>query len=89
MPILLILFIHKKHQKFSDEKFGIKYGTIYEEFKNDKGPISSYFYVVFVLRRLVLAVCFVFLQKHVGVQLFLAAVSNWAVRNILGVFMDS
>lgn len=49
----MIILIKKKSA--NDSIYSELYGSIYNEFKNDKGLISSIFYVLFFIRRLLFA----------------------------------
>ena len=46
-----------------DRDFYNKWGTLFEEFKNDKGFISTQFYLVFILRRFLFSISQVFLNS--------------------------
>jgi hypothetical protein len=65
-PIVCVLFIYKNHQRFKDpeeKRFLREFGSVFQEFKNNKGFLSCSFYFLFFLRRFL----------YVGIQYSLAA----------------
>ena len=65
--VSLFLFYSKKNLSHiankEDRDFYNKWGTLFEEFKNDKGFISTQFYLVFILRRFLFSISQVFLNS--------------------------
>ena len=47
-----------------DEQFNMKWGALFEEFKNNKGLLSTQFYLVFMLRRMLYSLSQVFLNSQ-------------------------
>ena len=64
-PITLI-FLYKNRAKIlvSDEKFSKVYGSLSEEFKNDRGTMSIMFYVWFFLRRSIYILTIIALRHY-------------------------
>jgi hypothetical protein len=60
---LLYLLRRKSSIRDPDEKeqFDLKYGVFFEEFK-EEGAIFQLFYFFFILRRIVLLLCYVFIE---------------------------
>lgn len=55
----------------TDQEFRKKWGTLYDEFKNDKGFWSTQFYMLFTLRRVIFALSQVFLNSMLNMQISL------------------
>jgi hypothetical protein len=65
-PIVCVNFVYKNHQRFQDpeeKQFRREFGSVFQEFKNDKGFLSCSFYFLFFLRRFL----------YVGIQYSLEA----------------
>jgi hypothetical protein len=65
-PVVCVYFVYKNHHRFKDpeeKQFRKEFGSIFDEFKNDKGFLSCSFYFLFLLRRFL----------YVGIQYSLEA----------------
>ena len=72
----MLIMKKRKIQSATDlEEFSKKFGTFFEEFKDNE---TSLFYVLFVLRRFLLVFCSLFLESGV-LQLALSFASTLAV----------
>lgn len=73
--LFVFLFVFYSRRKMNhivnkeDREFYGKWGTMFEEFKNDKGFISTQFYLVFILRRIFFSISQVFLNSVPFVQI--------------------
>ena len=79
-PIIVLIFSYFAKQKITDltqTEFHEKWGSLYGEFKNDKGFWSTQYYTFFMFRRLFYGIGQVFLNS----QLYLLS-----ALNILGTF---
>lgn len=65
---LLSLNYHLKNKFTNNEEFMKKWGSLYEEFKNDKGFISTQYYTIFTMRRLVYIIMAVHLNDNLPLQ---------------------
>lgn len=67
-----LLFIHGyvsyKNNLLIDYEFNQKWGSLYEEFKNDCGFLSTQFYTVFTLRRIVFVLSQILLNSMLYIQ---------------------
>ena len=72
-PILSFLFNYLNKSKISnsDEEISANWGTLFNEFNNDKGIGSSQYYFFFFSRRIVFICILLFLQDIPIVQLTL------------------
>jgi hypothetical protein len=52
-PVLIGFLVFTKHAQVKEEAFLKIYGSLFEEFRNDKGVASTVFYLIFSLRRLI------------------------------------
>lgn len=80
-PFIVLICSYFAKQKISDStetEFHEKWGSLYEEFKNNKGFWSTQFYTIFMFRRLLYSIGQVFLNW----QLYLLS-----GLNILGTFL--
>jgi hypothetical protein len=65
-PVVCVYFVYKNHQRFQDpeeKQFRREFGSVFQEFKNNKGFLSCSFYFLFFLRRFL----------YVGIQYSLEA----------------
>ena len=69
-PIILLIFSYGSKKKIieKNQKFYSKWGALYEEFNNNKGFISTQFYFLFMIRRMLYALSQVFLNSIPGTQ---------------------
>ena len=51
-----------------DEEISSKWGSLFEEFRNDKGFLSTQFYFVFMIRRMLYSFSQIFLNSQVEAQ---------------------
>ena len=51
-----------------DEQFNMKWGALFEEFKNNKGFLSTQFYLIFMARRMLYSLSQVFLNSQPVLQ---------------------
>ena len=73
MPILLI-FGYRNYpyiSKSDNFEFHSKWGSLFLEFKNNKGFLSTQFYTIFICRRLAYIFSQVYLNAHLYLQSFL------------------
>ncbi|OMJ66638.1 hypothetical protein SteCoe_36451 [Stentor coeruleus] len=70
-PVFLLIagFLNYKENKHKCDQFKKKWGSIYEEFKNNKGFISTQFYTVFLIRRIGYIFSQAFLNYNAYMQL--------------------
>jgi hypothetical protein len=87
-PIICIWFIVKHHRRFSSDEveFQETYGSLFEEFKNDRGLMSCSYYVLFLLRRLMYVAVLVLLVDFPLVQVFLNVAHTSAMAAFIIVF---
>jgi hypothetical protein len=62
-PLFIYFFLTKNMKKLKSPEFIIKYGTLYEGFKDDYGP-AIYYYIIFKVRRIIFAASTVFLSGY-------------------------
>jgi hypothetical protein len=82
MPGVIAYFIYKHRAKLENEEFIQVWGSLFEEFSTSRGLTCSMYYIWFMLRRLGISLCFVFLRCCPEVQVSLASVLSWMVRDI-------
>lgn len=72
-PILCLIMIIKRKRKSMTEQqeFDTMYGTLFYEFNNDKGLMTSNFYVFFFLKRGVYGAILMFLTEYGVIQMTL------------------
>ena len=80
MLALLVYHLHKAYNVKNDEDYMQKYGTFFEEFKFESSKYCL-FYLLFVLRRLVLVFLIVFIKSEIT-QLYVSLFCSLAVRYI-------
>lgn len=80
LPGFIAYFIYENSKKFQNESFMKKWGSYFEEFNNSKCKMCSMYYVFFILRRLLVSMCFIFLRRSPEVQVSFASVLCWTVR---------
>lgn len=70
-PVCLLIggFFNYRENKYNCDEFKKKWGSIYEEFKNNKGFISTQFYTVFLSRRVGYIFSQAFLNYNTYMQL--------------------
>ena len=64
----LMYFSKEKVVSGSDEQFNVRWGTLFAEFKNNKGFLSTQFYFIFMMRRLLYGLSQVFLNSQPVIQ---------------------
>jgi hypothetical protein len=74
-PIICGVFIHKNYYQVQDKDFLKQFGSLFTEFKNDQGVISSSFYVAFFVRRIVFLGILFFLQVSPLTQIIMGILS--------------
>jgi hypothetical protein len=68
-PLLFVsTFVSNQNLYTKDGEFFQKWGSFFLEFKNNKGFLSSQFYLIFFTRRLVYLISQVFLNSHLFIQ---------------------
>ena len=70
-PVVLMALMYFSKEKVvtgSDQQFNVRWGTLFEEFKNNKGFLSTQFYFLFMMRRLMYGVSQVFLNSQPEMQ---------------------
>jgi hypothetical protein len=73
-PIVCVYFVYKNHHRFRDPEekhFRKQFGSIFDEFKHDRGFLSSSFYCLFFLRRLLYVIIQYSLEAFPLVQVIL------------------
>jgi hypothetical protein len=73
-PVVCVYFVYKHYQRFQDPEekdFRTKFGSVFDEFKNDKGFLSCCFYCLFFLRRLLYVGILYLLQDFPLLQVIL------------------
>jgi hypothetical protein len=73
-PVVCVYFVSKNYERYQDPEekdFRTKYGSVFDEFKNDKGFLSCSFYCLFFLRRLLYVGILYLLQDFPLVQVIL------------------
>lgn len=83
MPPITILLARAKYSFMKDEGFLKEFGSLFEEFKNDRGVSSTLFYVLFCLRRLTYVFDLFFLMDYPAVQTAINAVWGAVVVGFL------
>jgi hypothetical protein len=75
-PFRLARFIYTNRAKYEDSEFMKRWGTLFEDIKQDK----RYFYVYFLLHRLLLIICFLIMVDYAKAQVVSVCVLEWMVR---------
>jgi hypothetical protein len=73
-PVVCVYFVYKNYERFLDPEekdFRTKFGSVFDEFKNDRGFLSCSFYCLFFLRRLLYVGILYLLQDFPLVQVIL------------------
>lgn len=67
--IFFVSFCYKQKILYGeDEEISSKWGSLFEEFRNDKGFLSTQFYFVFMIRRMLYSFSQIFLNSQVEAQ---------------------
>jgi hypothetical protein len=88
-PVFAGVFIYKhKHRFNDDEEKALKkfYGSVFEEFKNDRNLLSCIFYVLFFLRRIFYVIILYFLEAFPVVQVCFNVLHSAASALFVGVY---
>jgi hypothetical protein len=88
-PVVCVYFVYKNYERFQDPEekdFRTKFGSVFDEFKNDKGLLSSSFYCLFFLRRLLYVGILYLLQDFPLVQVILNITQSLGALMFLLVF---
>ena len=59
-----------------NSEFHSKWGSLFSEFKNDRGLLSTQFYTIFTMRRLAYIFSQVYLNAHLYIQSFINAITS-------------
>jgi hypothetical protein len=81
VPPAVTYFVFKCSSQFPLPNFKDKWGSLFEEFKNDRGSQSSLFYALFFWRRLLYMSLLFFLPAYPVVQAVLNQVHTFAVSS--------
>jgi hypothetical protein len=68
VTIFILWLITKNSDKLHDHDFLKKFGSAYDEFKNDRGVFSSLFYFFYCVRRLIYSFILFFLEAYPAAQ---------------------
>jgi hypothetical protein len=88
-PVVCVYFVSKNYERFQDPEEKVlrtKYGSVFDEFKNDKGFLSCSFYCLFFLRRLLYVGILYLLQDFPLVQVIFNAMQSLVTFVFLLVF---
>jgi hypothetical protein len=77
-PIICGVFIHKNYYQVQDKDFLKQFGSLFNEFKNDQGVISTSFYVAFFIRRIVFLGVLFLLEDFPLAQIIIIALNSLA-----------
>lgn len=79
-PILCFVMVSKRKAKNKDDQqeFDTMYGTLFYEFNNDKGVMTSNFYVFFFLKRATYGIILMLLRGYGVVQMTLILILSFA-----------
>ena len=84
LGIAFFLYLLNKRYRLTEENdikaFNHKFGTFFEEFKNN-GIVYWLFYYIYILRRIVIQVSYLFIDDGI-LQLSLSIVFSFSVRFI-------
>ena len=71
-PFIVLIFLMIKREKVLnptvDPQFTKLYGSLFSEFKNDRGPMSTIYYLLFFIRRVIYVTNLIFLRHMVALQ---------------------
>lgn len=66
----------------------IRWGSLFEEFRDSQGPYATYYYYIyFMIRRLGLIITFFALYDYPRIQVITASALCWMVRDILEIYI--
>jgi hypothetical protein len=68
ITIFVLWLTVKNSDKLQDHNFLKKFGSVFDEFKNDQGVFSSLFYFFYCVRRLIYCFTLFFLEAYPAVQ---------------------
>jgi hypothetical protein len=88
-PVVCVYFVYKNYERFQDPEekdFRTKFGSVFDEFKNNKGLLSCSFYCLFFLRRLLHVGILYLLQDYPLVQVILNFLHSLGALMFLLVF---
>jgi hypothetical protein len=71
VTIFILWLTVKNSDKLHDHDFLKKFGSIFDEFKNDQGVFSSLFYFFYCVRRLIYCFTLFFLEAYPAVQVII------------------
>ena len=83
-PILLYAFfiINKRKIKTGDQEITLRFGTLFEELKDDKGLSSYQFYMIYIFRRLFYVWNLILMRNAPYVQLLFNILISLIVKYI-------
>jgi hypothetical protein len=67
-PAFILVLIRRHSGRLQDQDFIKKFGSVFHEFKNDRGVISSLLYFFYCIRRLIYCFILFFLEAYPAVQ---------------------
>ncbi len=79
-------FIHFNISNLHSEELIAIYGEIIKEFKESASRIASGYYVLFMIRRYILIICFHLLREHPVAQVTIISLSCWLVVIYLAIY---
>lgn len=82
LPVFSYFFLKKNRAKFNDEKFELSYGTLYQNL-NPKKDSTLIYISIFCLRRVVIALCTVFINDYHIVNIFINIFLSLAMLKFL------
>lgn len=82
-PFIVLIFLMIKREKVlnptTDPQFTKLYGSLFSEFKNDRGPMSTIYYLLFFIRRVIYVTNLIFLRHMVALQ-FAINIFHWLLN---------
>ena len=78
-----MLYCSQSKIKLSSQSSSVKIGTLYNEFKNNKGLISIFFYVFYIARRLQFILTQIYLNQYELAQSILNISTGYAMIGFL------
>jgi hypothetical protein len=87
-PVLCFLMVARRRvkKKEDQEEFDTMYGTLFYEFNNDKGVMTSNFYVFFFLKRAAYGIILMLLRGYGVVQMTLILILSFSFMMYLIIF---
>jgi hypothetical protein len=75
----MLKFIHMNISKLHSEEIISRYGELFKEFKHSDNIVINGYYILFMIRRLILALSFNLFKDYTIIQISMVILSCWSI----------